>query len=58
MVMPLVLAGVLMFGVGETLGWRLAMVVPGVALLLVGIAYFFLTQDAPLGNYKELRATG
>ena len=58
MVMPLVLAGVLMFGVGETLGWRLAMVVPGVALFLVGIAYFFLTQDAPLGNYKELRAKG
>ena len=34
------------------------MVVPGVALFLVGIAYFFLTQDAPLGNYKDLRATG
>ena len=58
MAMPLVLTGVLMFGVGETLGWRLAMVVPGVALFLVGIAYFFLTQDAPLGNYKELRAKG
>ena len=58
MVMPLVLAGALMFGVGETFGWRLAMVVPGVALFLVGIAYFFLTQDAPQGNYKELRAKG
>ena len=50
MAMPLVLAGALMFGVGETLGWRVAMVVPGVALFLVGIAYFFLTQGAPLGN--------
>jgi len=58
MLMPLVLTGVLMFGVGETLGWRLAMIVPGVALFLVGVAYFFLTQDAPLGNYKELRAKG
>ena len=58
MLMPLVLTGVLMFGVGETLGWRLAMIVPGVALFLVGIAYFFLTQDAPLGNYKDLRAKG
>ena len=58
MVMPLVLTVVLMFGVGETLGWRLAMVVPGVALFLVGIAYFFFTQDAPLGNYKDLRAKG
>ena len=58
MVMPLVLTGVLMFGVGETFGWRLAMIVPGIALFLVGIAYFFLTQDAPLGNYKDLRARG
>ena len=40
MVMPLVLALVLMLGVGETLGWRVAMVVPGVALLLTGFAYF------------------
>ena len=31
MVMPLVLAAVLMFGVGETLGWRVAMVVPGMS---------------------------
>ena len=54
--MPLVLTGALMLGVGETLGWRLAMIVPGVALFLVGIAYFFLTQDSPLGNYRDLRA--
>ena len=58
MAMPLVLAGVLMFGVGETVGWRVAMVVPGVALLLVGIAYYFFTQDSPEGNYSQLRAEG
>ncbi len=58
MAMPLVFAGVLMLGVSEVVGWRLAMVVPGVALFLVGIAYFFLTQDAPDGNYKDLRAKG
>ena len=58
MVMPLVLAGVLMFGVGETFGWRVAMVIPGVALLLVGIAYYFFTQDSPEGNYAQLRAEG
>lgn len=58
MVMPLVLAGVLMLGVGETLGWRIAMIVPGVALLLVGFAYYFLTQDSPEGNYRQLRAEG
>ena len=58
MVMPLVLAGVLMFGVGEVFGWRLAMVIPGAALMLVGVAYYLLTQDCPQGNYRDLRARG
>ena len=58
MVMPLVLALVLMLGVGETLGWRVAMVVPGLALFFTGFAYFFLTQDCPDGNYCSLRAAG
>ena len=58
MVMPLVLAAVLMFGVGETLGWRVAMVVPGIALLFTGIAYYFVTQDSPEGNYRQLRKEG
>jgi MFS transporter, NNP family, nitrate/nitrite transporter len=58
MVMPLALAAVLTLGVSETVGWRVAMVMPGVALLIVGIGYYFLTQDSPEGNYKELRAAG
>ncbi len=58
MAMPLVFAGVLMFGVGELLGWRIAMVIPGAALMLVGVAYYFFTQDCPQGNYRELRAKG
>lgn len=58
MLMPVVLAGVLALGVPETLGWRVAMVVPGVALLIAGIAYYRLTQDTPQGNFKDLRAAG
>lgn len=58
MVMPLIFAAVLMFGVSESLGWRLAMIVPGVVLFFTGIAYFFVTKDAPDGDYKELRAAG
>lgn len=50
--MPLVFAFVLLFG------WRLAMVVSGAILFVTGIAYYYFTQDAPNGNYKELRAKG
>ena len=57
-VMPLILAAVVTFGAPALLGWRVAMVIPGMLLFLTGIAYFFVTQDAPDGNYKELRAKG
>ncbi len=58
MVMPLIFAAVMMFGVTEAAGWRLAMIVPGVVLFLMGIAYFLFTQDAPDGNYADLREQG
>ena len=58
MVMPLIFAAILMFGVEETLGWRLAMVAPGAVLLIAGIAYYKFTTDCPEGNYAELRASG
>ena len=34
------------------------MVVVGLLCALTGIAYYFLTQDTPEGNYRELRAAG
>ena len=46
------------FGVNEFLGWRLAMIVPGIALFIMGFVYYFFTQDAPDGDYKELRERG
>ena len=58
MVMPLIFTAVLSFGVDKFLGWRLAMVIPGVALFIMGIVYYFFTQDAPDGNYEELREKG
>ena len=51
-VMPLIFAGMLMLGVNEALGWRLAMVVPGVVLFFTGIAYWLFTQDAAV-NYRQ-----
>ena len=32
--------------------------VPRVALLFTGIAYYLLTQDAPKGDYRQLRSAG
>ena len=58
MVMPLIFTTLLSFGVDKFLGWRLAMIVPGIALFITGFAYYFLTQDAPDGNYKQLRDRG
>ena len=56
-VMPLLLAAALTF-VPAAMGWRVAMVVPGLAMLITAAAYWFLTHDAPEGNYSELRARG
>ena len=56
-VMPLLFSVfVVGFGFSEAIGWRLAMVVVGVIIFLVGIGYYFLTQDAPDGNFDDLRA--
>lgn len=58
MVMPLIFSAFLSLGVGTWWGWRLAMIVPGVALFLMGIAYALLTKDTADGNFDELRARG
>jgi MFS transporter, NNP family, nitrate/nitrite transporter len=58
MVMPLLFSGFLTLGVGSYWGWRLAMVVPGIALFLAGIAYYFLTRDTADGDFRELRDQG
>ena len=58
-VMPLLFSVLVIgFGFSEAVGWRLAMVIVGVIIFLTGIAYYFLTQDAPDGNFDDLRARG
>ena len=58
LVMPLVLSAILLVGISETLGWRLAMVVPGAVLFVMGFVYYRFTQDAPAGDFKQLRVEG
>lgn len=55
-VMPLLLSAVLFFVASESLGWRIAMVIPGAALFVTGFLYWRYTADSPDGNYDELRA--
>lgn len=58
-VMPMILAmfvGVL--GLSSSAGWRLSMIVAGALCALMGVAYYYLTQDTPAGNLRELRAAG
>jgi NNP family nitrate/nitrite transporter-like MFS transporter len=57
-VMPLVVAALLSLGVQETLGWRLAMIIPGILMLIVAVMYYKFTQDTPEGSVLELRARG
>jgi len=56
--MPLLLAALVMAGVSETLGWRIALIVPGIAMLVMAVLYWRYTQDCPAGNFSELRAAG
>lgn len=56
--MPLLLSALVMFGVEQAMGWRIALLVPGIMMLIVGGLYWKYTQDCPQGNFKELRAQG
>ncbi|ALJ00229.1 MFS transporter [Rufibacter tibetensis] len=55
MVMPLFFAGFVALGFVNAQAWRYAMVIPGVLMILCGIAYFFWTTDYPAGNKAELQ---
>jgi NNP family nitrate/nitrite transporter-like MFS transporter len=56
--MPLLVAALIMMGVSETRGWRVALGVPGVLMLIMAVVYWKFTQDCPAGNYADLRAAG
>lgn len=56
--MPLLFVALTTLGAGEALGWRLAMVFPGLALLAMSFLYWKLTQDSPDGSFSDLRRQG
>jgi NNP family nitrate/nitrite transporter-like MFS transporter len=57
MIMPVIFAGFVGLGYVNAEAWRYSMVIPGVALLLMGFVYYFFTQDTPMGNVADLRKT-
>jgi NNP family nitrate/nitrite transporter-like MFS transporter len=59
LVMPLVFVFfVSILGLSPYWGWRSCMMLAGFVCLLTGIAYYFLTQDLPQGDLRQLRAAG
>ena len=56
--MPIIAGIVIACGVAEAEAWRWSMGVAGVSCFLMGIVYFFFTQDTPEGNFKDLKAAG
>lgn len=59
LVMPLVFAFLIgTVGLSAAAGWRASMFFAGLLSALTGMAYFFLTQDTPQGNFGDLRARG
>ncbi|XMO86471.1 MFS transporter [Algibacter sp. AS12] len=56
--MPIIAAGVVSFGIAEGEAWRYSMVIAGAVCFLMGIVYYFFTQDTPQGNFKDLKESG
>lgn len=50
--LPLLVSLIVAAGVDHAVGWRYAMIVPGLALLVMGVLYARLTVDTPLGNLE------
>lgn len=55
MLMPLLAAAFVALGyVDKANSWRMAMVVPGIILLLMAFLYYTYTEDTPRGNYADI----
>jgi NNP family nitrate/nitrite transporter-like MFS transporter len=58
MAMPALFAAAVGLGASEHAAWRLAMLVPGLLMVAMGVVYYRATVDTPRGNFAELRARG
>jgi NNP family nitrate/nitrite transporter-like MFS transporter len=53
--MPLIMATIVGIGYSKPEAWRLAMIVPGVMMLIMAFVYYRFTQDTPTGNYDDIQ---
>jgi MFS transporter, NNP family, nitrate/nitrite transporter len=54
-VMPIIFASIVGMGYSKHDAWRLAMILPGSLLLICAFLYYRFTQDAPEGNFSDIR---
>ena len=55
--MPAIMAAIIGFGYVKSDAWRLAMIFPGVLMLIMAYVYYNFTKDTPEGNYDEIDRT-
>ena len=53
--MPLIFSGFAALGLSSHASWRASMIVAGLICLVMGVAYFLVTQDTPEGNFSQLQ---
>lgn len=54
-IMPLIFGGFVALGFTDSIAWRYSMMIPGLAMLIMGVIYYRYTQDTPEGNFSEIR---
>lgn len=52
--MPVIMAMIVGFGYTKPEAWRLAMIFPGLLMLIMAFVYYRYTKDTPNGNYDEI----
>ncbi|RYF60823.1 MAG: MFS transporter, partial [Cytophagaceae bacterium] len=53
LIMPLIMTTIVGFGYVKGDAWRLAMIVPGVLMLVMAYVYYNYTKDTPAGNFQS-----
>jgi MFS transporter, NNP family, nitrate/nitrite transporter len=54
-IMPLIFAALTSLGLEASFGWRVALLVPGLLMLAMAVAYFRYAKDTPSGDLNEIR---